>query len=501
MIIQYGEIKKEQNSYPKAIKQLRETLEEEQPELEEYLLELWDKQQQEITAQQYIDMVKKGNLTKEIEDKLLKSYSIFVLGKMLDKKETVMKVGSKEVKKPLFSFDIKYHETKKWIEKDCAEKIVQLSEMQKEAIKLVIDRAETLGFTADTTADLLRPMIGLHKGQVTANINYYNNIKKNLLESNPRMKEATAEKRALEKAKQYAEKQRTYRAMTIARTELAGAYNAGEFYGIKQAQKEGLMGKTKKYPISAGDGRVCRGCKDVEGQEVDIDDFFETQWGKVLFPPFHTSCRCAMGYEEVSEPEEIAHIDEINNPNFIKIKDIENIPKEAIQVIKDDLELIPEKHRKIIKGYVKEIIVEKGKNSCYDRENRIIYISLNPERGEVLHEFAHALETKLKLHKNSKYIRVLNNGLENIGIGEIIYDDETFIRPIYRLENSKFISEYQGRLYETDLNGKGRFNNKTGTLNTLCLGDYFSEGYKEYFINPKHLKLKDNELYKFIKEL
>ena len=36
---------------------------------------------------------------------------------------------------------------------------------------------------------------------------------------------------------------------------------------------------------------------------------------------------------------------------------------------------------------------------------------------------------------------------------------------------------------------------------TLCLGDYFSEGYKEYFINTKNLRLKDNQLYQFIKEL
>lgn len=163
--------------------------------------------------------------------------------------------------------------------------------------------------------------------------------------------------------------------------------------------------------------------------------------------------------------------------------------------------LISEIHQKILKNYIKEIAVEKGRNSCYDREKRIMYISLNPEKGEVIHEFAHALETKLKLHKNFEYIRVLNNGLENIGIGDIIYDDETFNIPIYRLENSKFISEYQGRLYETDLNGKGRFDSKAGTLNTLCLGDYFSEGYKEFIINLQHLKLKDNELYKFIKEL
>ena len=69
MIHFYGEVKKEQNSYPEAIKELRETLEEEQPELEQYLLELWDNQQRKITAQQYIEMVKKGGVTKEIDRK------------------------------------------------------------------------------------------------------------------------------------------------------------------------------------------------------------------------------------------------------------------------------------------------------------------------------------------------------------------------------------------------------------------------------------------------
>ncbi len=42
MIQFYGEVKKEQHNYPEAIKELRETLEEEQPELEQYLIELWD---------------------------------------------------------------------------------------------------------------------------------------------------------------------------------------------------------------------------------------------------------------------------------------------------------------------------------------------------------------------------------------------------------------------------------------------------------------------------
>ena len=36
MIHFYGDVKKEKSNYPKAIKQLREVLEQEQPELERY---------------------------------------------------------------------------------------------------------------------------------------------------------------------------------------------------------------------------------------------------------------------------------------------------------------------------------------------------------------------------------------------------------------------------------------------------------------------------------
>ena len=32
---------------------------------------------------------------------------------------------------------------------------------------------------------------------------------------------------------------------------------------------------------------------------MEIDEPFVTEWGNVLFPPFHTSCRCAVEYEEI----------------------------------------------------------------------------------------------------------------------------------------------------------------------------------------------------------
>ncbi len=421
MIHFYGDVKKEKSNYPKTIKQLRETLEQEQPELEQYLLELWDNQQKEITAKQYIEMIQKGKVTKEIEKELLKSYSIFVLGNMLDKKQAVMEKGAKEVKKPLFLFDIKYHETKKWIEKSCAEQIVYLTNMQKQAIKLVIDRAETLGITADGTAKLLKPLIGLHKGQ---------------------MKEQTAEQKALEKAKQYAKRQKEQRAMNIARTELAGAYNAGEFYGIKQAQKDGLMGNVIKYAISAGDGRVCKGCREVEGQEVKQYDYFVTQWGNVLFPPFHTSCRCAVEYEEISQPEEVTPkisipIDTQQNNNISaeesdsffgnfgrdtkgvligeKVIQYDKLPKSITEPFEKGLKNAAPLTRTILQREMRNVdyTIKLGYNR-HSRILNIISIRKNVPVSTIAHELFHRIDKIYSITEMYDFRKILQKDFDNL---------------------------------------------------------------------------------------
>ena len=434
MIYFYGEVKKEQHNYPKAIKELREMLEQEQPELEQYFLELWDNQQKEITAQQYIEMVKKGGLSKELEKQFLTSYTTFVLGKMLDKKQIAMETGTKEVKNPLFLFDIKYHETKKWMEKSCAEQIVQLTKTQKEAIKLVIDRAEKLGITADGTAELLKPLIGLHKGQVTANVNYYNSIKQNLLENHPKIKEQTAEQKALEKAKQYAKKQKAYRAMTIARTELAGAYNAGEFYGIKQAQKEGLMGKVKKYAVSAGDGRTCKGCREVEGQEVKQEEYFETQWGKVLFPPFHTNCRCVVEYEEISETLEIPEISDT------KIKAAHD---EFTQILEES-EDTPFNINMNFYNQTTEYQLNERLGSAFAYIPKLDVIQYNPNAPNYdlydmnivqAHELSHRMDELLyRSWENEKFIKAVEN------TSKIIYNYEKEIKEWFK-EDGKYFDD------------------------------------------------------------
>ena len=269
---------------------------------------------------------------------------------------------------------------------------------------------------------------------MTANVNYYNSIKQNLLENHPKIKEQTAEQKALEKAKQYAKKQKAYRAMTIARTELAGAYNAGEFYGIKQAQKEGLMGKVKKYAVSAGDGRTCKGCREVEGQEVKQEEYFETQWGKVLFPPFHTNCRCVVEYEEISETLEIP---EISDPKIKAAHD------EFTQILEES-EDTPFNINMNFYNQTTEYQLNERLGSAFAYIPKLDVIQYNPNAPNYdlydmnivqAHELSHRMDELLyRSWENEKFIKAVEN------TSKIIYNYEKEIKEWFK-EDGKYFDD------------------------------------------------------------
>lgn len=89
--------------------------------------------------------------------------------------------------------------------------------------------------------------------------------------------------------------------------------------------------------------------------------------------------------------------------------------------------------------------------------------------------------------KDEKFIEIREKKFENSAVADIIENEETFTAPIYRLEHEKFISLYQGRLYDGFYRGNGI------TLDTMF--EYFSEGYREYVANPDNLKKHDPDLY------
>lgn len=542
MIVFYSQILKSKPNYNQSIKRIRDLIDKQQPQLVFLLAKEWQKQQNYFTYKDIRQGLLDGPLTNSMIRAWQDSYTQFISTHLAPIWEQAMNDAAKQIsnKYTSFSFNPTTASIKNWTANHAGELIVQLTDTQAKGINSLIQMAATTGMSVDELAKCIRPTVGLYSGQMTANFNYYQSVKNNLLKNNPHMTQSTAIKIASEKALKYAEKQHMYRAMNIARTELAFAYNRGEFESAKQAVQQGYMGHTVKRWITAGDNRVCPICRSLEGEEAELESEYNIKSkSDGLTPSAHPSCRCCLEYFEVESPNKIivnnnivdepsqasaqtflevyednnyapVITDDIQTPNSLThlVKDYNKLSLDMKARIQHDLNLLPQSHRDILLSEVKKIIVGNKYGSCYLRALKTICIYDDFEEFELIHELGHAIETKLDFYNNPEFLAILNNGLENVTIENIrkqifdsIKDGKIIEKEVLLLDvpNSKFISEYQQRLYGTDL--KKRKYIIEDKVNLCTLGEYFSEGYREYFENPDNLKAKDILLYNFIKGL
>lgn len=168
-----------------------------------------------------------------------------------------------------------------------------------------------------------------------------------------------------------------------------------------------------------------------------------------------------------------------------------NVTPEVEANLEAKLAMMPARHRELAESKISEIVVvDDPSGSRYDPRTKQIYISKQADNPfAIVHEYAHALDRAIGAGQDEKFIEIRKKGFENITIADIIEDEETFTAPIYRLEHEKFISLYQGRLYDGFYSGNGI------TLDTMF--EYFSEGYREYVANPDNLKKHDPDLYDY----
>lgn len=181
----------------------------------------------------------------------------------------------------------------------------------------------------------------------------------------------------------------------------------------------------------------------------------------------------------------------IKIPEMLKLP--ENAGKKAEEAFEREILLVPDVHKRIMENAVKEIKVDRKGNSRYDREKGILYLSGEPEYGEVIHELAHVLETELDIYQDEKFLAALRNGLEDFGLTDIVYVPDEYAKPVYFVKNPKFVSEYQSRMYD-----EMDFFDDDGNINPFALAEYFSEGYKEFLLNPDNLRNHDRKLYDYI---
>lgn len=277
---------------------LKRLIDRNDPRAVRFLTRLWDKQKTDITYAELRQMILTGQIDSATIERWRQDYSRFVTGDLMPLWKDMIDgaVAAFSERWPTWAFDTGTEQIAEYTAHHAAELVTNSTGQQIEAIRTMVQRAATVqDLTVDQLAQIIRPTIGLYKGQAAANLNYYNNMRRFLIKNHPRMKAASIEQRAKEAAIKYAEKQHRYRAHMIARTELAFGYNTGEYNSIRQAQTQGYLGRMKKRPSTADDERVCSICRELEKETVEIDEPFSNG---MMFAPWHPHCRCAMDYIE-----------------------------------------------------------------------------------------------------------------------------------------------------------------------------------------------------------
>ncbi len=267
---------------------LRGYLNAQEPRVVRWLYATWNAERGAITYQELRDAILAGDLSPEYLRRWQEDYARLVNEKLAPLWIDAMEAASRRLEREFdgFVFDPSWPAVRRWVDEHGSELAVNLSKTQHEALRNVIQRAATLGeFGPDELSRVIRPLVGMTPGEALAVQRYYEALRKD------GMKADLARKRCLD----YAGRVHRHRAMRIARTELAFAYNEGAAQGVRQAQAQGLVGPVKKVWLTGDDERVCEVCGPLDGVKVGQDDDFP---GGYRLPPAHPHCRCAVAYEE-----------------------------------------------------------------------------------------------------------------------------------------------------------------------------------------------------------
>lgn len=314
-----------------------------QEQLVQVISGFWKDQRNVISYQELRQVVVDQTVSKEMLKLWTQDYSRLVANTFSVKWMEAAAAGA--ARQPLlqnspFEFNMQHSGALGWLNRHGAEFVTSCIDEQRKAIAALVTKKMVDGHTVDELARLIRPCIGLTEQQAKANARYYDNIVKSLREDHPRMKEETIQKKAREAAQKYAEKQHRYRAMTIAQTESAFAYNWGADEGIRQAQAQGLIGEVRKEWSTSGDDSVCPVCSALDGTEIDMDDDFPIKLkavfqGQHRLPPAHPRCGCAVKYIEISPsvlsdiPQMKVDITQENSFKEYSTEEIEDIARQT----------------------------------------------------------------------------------------------------------------------------------------------------------------------------
>lgn len=209
--------------------------------------------------------------------------------------------------------------------------------------------------------------------------------------------------------------------------------------------------------------------------------------------------------ESINQKTSVGHTSKnyANSLNILKLTDFESKKTfDGLSLNKqfqEEISLIPKNLLDKVENHINNIFVRKG-ISGYSKKGRNIYLDTEPQKGDIIHEFAHAIEDLLNLKNSQKYQEILQKGLENYTNYDIMEETKRYEKSFFYVDNNKFVTQYQGRLYIEHLLDDIDWGDDLNASPEI-MKEYFSEGFKFYILYPDILKDKDLELYNFIKEI
>jgi len=387
-------------------------------------------------------------------------------------------------------------ETSVWLKEHGAEFVTNVTEQQKEAISQLLQFEMMQNHSVDEMARMIRPCIGLTKGQTASAMKVYDNVRETLRKDHPRMKAESIERKALNAAQRYAEKAHRQRADTIAITEIAKAYNHGAHEAIRQLQRAGLVGVMKKVWCTASDQRVCPHCESLDGKTVGFDEGFD--WGKYLFqddevlPPAHPLCRCAVMYVEADKSDMIGGLPEYLEEFEVNEDDVRDA-RATFHEIWDEMP-------NVMKVALNDTTVRYANDpsSHYDIVNDIITLTPGSTKEAVYHEIGHVFAEKVVDKAAAEAL--LKDIISEIPITELLSGPERFINDkneevwVDLIKSPRFVSEYQGRFYGKE----DGYLDENGRFRTDRMLEFLSEPFREFYTNNARLYTEFYEFYELI---
>lgn len=166
--------------------------------------------------------------------------------------------------------------------------VQNIDTLTREAIRKIIIDSFNEGIDVRRTAVRIKNIIGLHPQWAEAVTKFEKNELNRLIKAG--VKEAQAIERSQKAATAYADRLKSARAKTIARTEIQIAQNEGRMEGYNQAAEAGYIAPdTMKMWITAPDERTCDICAPLDGEVVPWNGNFSIGLQK---PIVHPNCRC-----------------------------------------------------------------------------------------------------------------------------------------------------------------------------------------------------------------